>query len=106
MSNANTIEIDAGHTARLSGPLTFASVPYVFETVEQRLKGGATIMQIDLAGVGSVDSAGLALLLEWQSRQRKSGHTLAVHNAPDSLLRLARLAEADDLLNLSGRSPG
>jgi len=105
MSEASLIEIDAGHTAHFSGPLTFASVPHLFEQVEQRLKGGATVTQIDLAGVGPVDSAGLALLLEWQSRQRQRGLSLAVHNAPDALLRLARLAEADDLLSLSGRSP-
>jgi phospholipid transport system transporter-binding protein len=105
MSEASTIEIDAGHTARLGGPLTFASVSGLFGKMEQRLKGGATITQVDLAGVGAVDSAGLALLLEWQSRQRKRGAALTVHNAPDSLLRLARLAEADELLSLTGRGP-
>jgi len=105
MNDTNTIEIDAGQTARVSGPLTFASVPRLYEQVAQHQKGGAAITQIDLAGVGAVDSAGLALLLEWQSRQRQRGGTLAVRNSPDSLLRLARLAEADELLNLSGRDP-
>jgi len=105
MNEASAIEIDAGQTARVSGPLTFASVPRLFEQLEQHQKVGAAITQVDLAGVGSVDSAGLALLLEWQSRQRQRGGTLTVRNSPDSLLRLARLAEADELLNLSGRNP-
>ena len=63
-----------------------------------------TIEQVDLSGVPLADSAGLALMLEWQARQRKRGRELTIINAPDDLMRLAKLSEADDLLNLSGRS--
>jgi ABC-type transporter Mla MlaB component len=45
------------------------------------------------------------LLLEWQSRAHARGGQLVLDNAPAGLLRLARLCEADDLLNLSGRRP-
>jgi phospholipid transport system transporter-binding protein len=90
----------------LTGPLTFETVSQLFRRMEQASPGTAPIEQIDLAGVSAIDSAGLALLLEWQSRARSFGGRLALHNAPESLLRLARLCEAVDLLNISGRDSG
>jgi phospholipid transport system transporter-binding protein len=55
---------------------------------------------IDLAGIKRVDSAGLALLLEWQASARVQGRTLSFSNAPRDLVRLAALCEASDLLGL------
>ena len=97
------IENDSSETARLSGPLTFESVPLLYREMEQRLTGVGPITNIDLSAVTTADSAGLALLLEWQSRQRQRGRELRMRNAPGSLLRLAELCEAEELLNLSGR---
>ena len=95
------IEASGDGTARLAGDLTFATVNGLFREFERGLSGGAAIDRIDLADVKGVDSAGLALLLEWQAR--RDGRELAMLNAPNALLRLARLCEADDLLQLSGR---
>jgi phospholipid transport system transporter-binding protein len=96
-------KLDAGGdgTARLNGALTFATVSALFRQIERGLPDGESIERIDLAGVTAVDSAGLALLLEWQARMR--GRELVMQNAPHALLRLAHLCEADDLLRLSGR---
>jgi phospholipid transport system transporter-binding protein len=98
--------VAADGRASLTGPLTFETVARLFHALEQGPSGAPQIGQIDLAGVGAIDSAGLALLLEWQSRARSLGGPLEVLNAPDSLLRLARLCEAVDLLNISGRGSG
>ena len=106
MSERCLIETDATQTARLSGPLTFESVPELHREMEQRLAGVGPITAIDLSAVTAVDSAGLALLLEWQSRQRRRGRELTMSQAPSSLLRLAELCEAVKLLNLSGRVGG
>lgn len=89
-------------SARLSGPLTFDSVAALFREVEQRT-GGAP-QALDLGGVSSADSAGLALLLEWQSNLQDNGLELSVTGAPEGLLQLTRLAEADRVLKISGRS--
>lgn len=97
------LETSADGRARLIGPLTFETVARLFQALEQAPPGSAPITQIDLTGVGAIDSAGLALLLEWQSRARARGGQFELHNAPEGLLRLARLCEAVDLLNLSGR---
>lgn len=88
---------------RLAGVLTFESVPLLYREMEQRLPAAGPVTTIDLAGVTTADSAGLALLLEWQSRQRRRGRELTMNDAPDNLLRLAGLCEAVELLNLSGR---
>lgn len=89
--------------ASLAGPLTFETVSRLFRAMGKSVPGKPPPEQIDLAGVTAIDSAGLALLLEWQSRSRAAGRELTVRNAPDGLLRLARLCEATDLLNISGR---
>ena len=99
------LEVAADGAASLTGPLTFATVARLFGEIAQALPKAAPGGRIDLAGVGAIDSAGLALLLEWQSRARARGGQLALDNAPAGLLSLARLCEADDLLNLSGRPP-
>ena len=57
---------------------------------------------IDLKDVNKIDSAGLALLLEWQSVFRKqSGNTdlIRVKNAPAALLKIARLCDAEEFLS-------
>lgn len=88
-------------SARISGALTFDSVPALFREVAQRAQGAP--QALDLRNVCAADSAGLALLLEWQSALRKLGRELSVSGAPEGLLQLARLAEADRILALSGR---
>ena len=60
--------------------------------------------RIDLSGVTKVDSAGLALLLEWQAQSNASNETLTMTGAPASLLRLAKLCGAMKLINLSGNT--
>ena len=86
----------------LSGDLTFDTVSSLY------LKSRTTPFHdngtVDLTGVTLVDSAGLALLLEWQSDARKRNSRLAFINAPSDLLRLAALSESTTLLGLAARS--
>lgn len=98
------LETGGDGRASLVGPLTFETVARLFQAMEKSLPANPPVEQIELAGVTTIDSAGLALLLEWQSRARAAGRELAVRNAPDGLLRLARLCEAVELLNISGRA--
>jgi phospholipid transport system transporter-binding protein len=103
MNDRCTLEAAADGIVRLRGALSFESVPGLYREMERRLLGAGPVRVIDLAGVTTADSAGLALLLEWQSRQRRRGRELIMHGAPDNLLRLAGLCEAIELLKLSGR---
>jgi ABC-type transporter Mla MlaB component len=99
-----TFELDEGGVLRLDGELTFASTPDVYRTEEQRLRGESEVDTVDLSGVDRVDSAGLALLLEWQAQRIGSEYApIRISNAPDCLISLAQLCEAVGLLNLTGR---
>ena len=104
MSEACTIEAGEQGCANLTGALTFKSTPGLYRESENLFKGPAPILSVDLSGVTSVDSAGLALLLEWQAVQRTDSHSLHILNAPSSLMSLARLCNAIELLNITGRS--
>jgi len=104
MSDRCTLDAEEDGIVRLRGALNFDSVPGLYREMERRLPATGPVRIIDLAGVTSADSAGLALLLEWQSRQRQRGHELTMRDAPANLLRLAGLCEAVELLNLAGRS--
>jgi phospholipid transport system transporter-binding protein len=103
MNDRCTLEADDNGTVRLRGALSFESVPALYQEMERRLPAAGPVTVIDLALVTTADSAGLALLLEWQSRQRQRGRELTMRDAPTNLLRLAGLCEAVELLNLSGR---
>jgi phospholipid transport system transporter-binding protein len=104
MSEDYTLEWPAEGGARLGGRLTFRTCAALFDELERHGEEQPVDGPVDLAAVDQVDSAGLALLLEWQARQTAGGRRLTLVNAPGSLLRLAHLADAVDLLNLSGRS--
>lgn len=103
MSERCAFETPEDGTVRLNGELTFESVPQLYREMERRLPSSGPVRTIDLQGVTTADSAGLALLLEWQARQRRRGREMAILNAPPNLVRLAGLCEAIDMLNLSGR---
>ena len=96
-------------TARLCGDLTFSTVTRLHERMEKLSRKNGMPRRIDLADVGKIDSAGLALLLEWQSRFRKqpgkgddeSGQ-IEIANPPDALLKIARLCDAEQHLSATG----
>jgi phospholipid transport system transporter-binding protein len=54
--------------------------------------------EIDLAKVGRVDSAGLALLLEWSISARQSGRALSYRNIPPAISALAGISDVSELL--------
>jgi phospholipid transport system transporter-binding protein len=82
----------------LEGELTFDTVPEIYRQTRQLLAQGDRLKSIELSALKRVDSAGLALLLEWQSVAHQQGRTLRFDNAPDELVRLAALCDADELL--------
>lgn len=90
-------------TVYLGGELNFASTPGLYRELESRFSDQGTIRNIDLGGVGHADSSALALLLEWQAMSNKLERQLHITNVPVNLLRLAKLCEADNLMDISGR---
>jgi phospholipid transport system transporter-binding protein len=102
---AGNISIESDGSARLTGEMTFKSTPALFRAVEKMVNEGQNVTIFDLQGVSRVDSSGLALLLEWQATALPGNRKLCILNAPASLLQLAQLCEAGDLLDMEGRNP-
>ena len=98
--------VNAGPGAyRLSGPLTFDSVPALRPLGLALLGTGATV-GIDLSGVGAADSAGLALLVDWLAVARARGTTLRYSDVPETLSALATLSEVGALISGPAGDPG
>ncbi len=82
----------------VSGALGFATVSGFWRELEAGgwLKSAQTV---DLSAVTSADSAGLALLIAWRAARRRAGGTLRFEAVPERLQALARLTDAQSLLD-------
>jgi phospholipid transport system transporter-binding protein len=90
----------AGEVLALTGELTFDSTPQVLE--ESALYAARTDLParltIDFSGITNVDSAAVALLLDWRRMATKRGKTLLFVNLPANLLALAELYGVAELI--------
>ncbi len=87
---------EAGRVLAPKGGLTIATVNSVFDEGRRLLAEGDLI--VDFAGIGSVDSAALALILGWLRSAAASGTRLRLRNLPASLLSLAAVYDIENLL--------
>lgn len=85
-----------GDCLRVSGPLTMETVPAAVEAGIAALT--PEIRRIDLSGVAGVDSAAVALLLEWVKNARDP---VVIEGAPAPLRTLAKLYSMDGVLPFS-----
>ncbi|HZF20047.1 MAG TPA: STAS domain-containing protein [Burkholderiales bacterium] len=85
-----------GDALVLEGALTLASVSGLAGAVRDRLKQGAHV--IDFRGVTEVDSAAVALALEWLRQAAESGSALRFINLPGAMQDLAKLYGVSELL--------
>lgn len=81
----------------LQGALSFATANDILRKSET-LFGRHASLEIDLAGVGKADSAGLALLIEWKSQAARRQADIQFRNLPDSLEAIARTSEVEGLI--------
>lgn len=82
---------------RVEGEVGFMTVMKLLEDSYQ-LFADEERVRLDLGGVTRINSAGLALLIEWLREVRRPGHELVVSNPPDVLLAMARICEVEDIL--------
>ncbi len=75
----------------VSGQMTFQSVPQFFARADKWLQGGGGRITIDMHGVTLADSAGLALMLEWQQLARAAGREMVFTNMPEQMRDLIRV---------------
>jgi phospholipid transport system transporter-binding protein len=101
MSAAGSFALAATGAGRFaaSGPLTFATARRAC-ALGLRVLGaaGGGALEVALGGVTAADSAGLAVLLDWQGAARRAGRTLSYTELPQGLEALARISEVEELL--------
>ena len=105
MTQAASLEKLGDGRFALSGDLVFESAPRLLLEGEAAF-GAAGPAVIDLAGVGRMDSAGLALLLEWSIVAREGGRAVGYRNMPAGLAALAGISEVSELLPATASGAG
>ncbi|MGH8279733.1 MAG: STAS domain-containing protein [Gammaproteobacteria bacterium] len=100
MAGKVAIEDIGGGRFRVNGPLTFDTVAET-AAASQKLFADYQALELDLSGVTTSDSAGLALLIEWVSRAQHGRCKLSYAGIPAQLLAIARISDVDKLLPLS-----
>lgn len=84
-------------TLHVSGTLGFATAAAALEALRAGLRDGSR-HQLDLAGVGTCDSAGMACLLTLLAEARTQGRALSLEHVPSGLRTLAQVSGVDQLL--------
>jgi phospholipid transport system transporter-binding protein len=87
----------------LAGDLRFENAARVLAEGDAAF-GSLADAEIDLAGVARVDSAALALLLEWSASAREAGRSLRYRNVPEAIAALAGISEVSELIGPDGGS--
>ena len=84
----------------LSGDVGFGDAARLLADGDAAFSGEQAV-EVDLARVARVDSAGLALLLEWSLSARDAGRKIVYQNVPGSVASLAGMSDVAALLEPS-----
>jgi len=85
-----------GQMLVLEGAVTLDTVPGLILEAEEHLRQGADA--IDFSAVTEVDSAAVALALEWVRQAERANVALRLVNLPASMQNLAKLYGVSELL--------
>ncbi len=96
MNEAQITRLDDGRI-KVSGFLGFGYVATLLDDSKVFFSGQEPLA-FDLASVGKIDSAGLALLIEWMCMAEKSGQRISFEHIPKQLLDIARVSGLDEIL--------
>ncbi|HEX9138604.1 MAG TPA: STAS domain-containing protein [Steroidobacteraceae bacterium] len=83
---------------QIGGPLTVATATGLRARALPEFAAAGKVLTVDLSGVTQVDSAGLALLIDWLAWAEAQHRSLRFGGVPRALRSLARLSEVEDLL--------
>lgn len=89
---------DGSGRFRLSGAATLNSVAALRSAGLKAFADTSGEITLDLAALTRVDSAGLALLIDWLAWARSGSRVLRFVGLPDSLRALARLSDVEPFL--------
>ncbi|HMD59657.1 MAG TPA: STAS domain-containing protein [Steroidobacteraceae bacterium] len=93
-----TLQQPAPGQFQLGGELTVTTATALRARALPEFAAAGKVLTVDLAGVTQVDSAGLALLIDWLAWAAAQHRSLRFGELPRQLRSLARLSEVEDLL--------
>lgn len=88
---------DGGGRFHVEGDVIFATVMHLLAESHELFADERRI-EIDLGQVGRINTAGLALVIEWIRRSRQEGRSFLIRRPPETLAALARICEAEDII--------
>src|SRR5918993_1877469 len=92
---------EAGHTVlEVAGEVDVHTAPVLRRRALELIAGGRHRMVVDLGGVEFLDSSGLGVLVEIQSRLREAGGTLALTRPADRIRKLFALTGLDEVFTV------
>ena len=83
---------------RLPETLTFATAPGLYLQTGEMFNTPLPTLTFDLVDVTRVDSAGLALLLEWLREGRRRNKEIHFQNIPTQLTAIAKVSGLNGIL--------
>lgn len=95
--NQATLTSSGENQFAVSGNLNFATVSDLLRQSEKLFVSAASI-NIDLSSVIHVDSAGLALVLEWLRYGKHNHKVVRYQNLPAQLQSLAAISDVESML--------
>jgi len=97
-----TFRIERADAARVrvAGEIGFANAADAVARTDELFTGNADVT-VDLAGLARSDSATLGVLLIWAATAAVRGVRLRFANAPQGLMALAHLCDAEPLLGIA-----
>lgn len=100
MNAASYSVIQADHI-QLRGSLNLASVPQLWQELKDFTHTYPhSKLAVSLGAVTAVDTAGVALLVNWTVMANKRGISMSLFDTPENLGKLAKLSGVDSLLAL------
>jgi phospholipid transport system transporter-binding protein len=100
-AHANGLNVRDDGVVELSGRLTFHTVPEFIARSATFLNSAPAAVTLDLAKVELVDSAGVALLLEWLAQARTRQRALHFVNLPEQTRHLIGVSGLDAAFGLT-----
>lgn len=82
---------------QLEGEVGFGTVMHLLNESRALFEHEERV-RLDFSGVERINSAGLALVIEWLRESRHESRTLEINNPPEELLAMARICDVEDLL--------
>jgi phospholipid transport system transporter-binding protein len=83
---------------RVAGTLGFPTVASLWSEGLPLFRDLPGACELDVSGVKSIDSAGVALLVEWMRLARERGAGFSITGAPPAMKDLIELADLQGLL--------